>query len=72
MIVNYGEFYFTKDDGYLAVSHAPDPDGKELTHVTYVEPGDSLADVVGKVWRHVNATPGEVEKVGGTSGTPLD
>lgn len=55
MIVNYKDFYFTKDDGYLALSHAPDPDGKGIEHICYVEPGDSLADIVAKAWVHQGA-----------------
>lgn len=63
MIVNYGDFYFDKDDGHMALGYAPDPDGKDIEHIMYVEPGDSLADLVGKVWAHQGATPDVVDTV---------
>lgn len=67
MIVNYGNFYFSKDDGYLSLVHAPDPDSKDVEMVAYaIEAGDSLADLIGKVWAHQGAPPGVVEAVKGT------
>lgn len=65
MIVNYSDFYFTKDDGYMALSYAPDPDGKGLEHIMYVEPGDSLADAVAKAWTHQSAPAAIVSVVRG-------
>lgn len=55
MIVNYNDFYFTNDDGYLALAHAPDPDGQGIEHLMYVEPGTTLAAVVAKAWSHQGA-----------------
>lgn len=63
MIVNYGDFYFTKDDGYLALAYAPDPDHKDIEHLCYVEPGDTLASLVARAWTHCGALPGVVAKV---------
>jgi hypothetical protein len=72
MIVNYGDFYFIKDDGYLAFAYAPDPDGKGLEQICYVEPGDSLADLVAKAWRHRGASVEVIEKATGVeTGTVL-
>jgi hypothetical protein len=65
MIVNYGDFYFTKDDGYLAFAYAPDPDGKGLEHICYVEPGTSLAELVAKAWQHRGAPAAVVEQATG-------
>jgi hypothetical protein len=66
VIVNYGDFYFGKDDGRTTVMYAPDPDSKELVHICYVEPGDSLADVIARVWTHRDAPPSVVDAVKGS------
>jgi hypothetical protein len=62
VIVDYGDFYFAKDDGYLSLVHAPDPDSKDVVLVAYaIEAGDSLADLIAKVWAHKDATPAVAE-----------
>jgi hypothetical protein len=64
VIVRYGDFYFSKDDGYLSLVHAPDPDSKDVVTVAYgIEAGDSLADLIAKVWVHQGAPPGVVATV---------
>lgn len=66
MIVNYGNFYFSKDDGYLSLVHAPDPDSKDVEMVAYaIEAGDSLADLIAKVWAHKSAPPGVIKAAKG-------
>jgi hypothetical protein len=66
MIVNYGDFYFSKDDGYLSLVHAPDPDSKDVEMVAYaIDAGDSLADLIAKVWAYRGAPPDVVEVMRG-------
>jgi hypothetical protein len=53
VIVNYGDFKFVKDEGYLALAHAPE--GEEPKVLSRVHVGDSLADHVARAWTHSDA-----------------
>jgi hypothetical protein len=61
VIVNYGDFTFVKDEGFIALAYTgEDGESKVLRRVHL---GDSLADVVGSAWTHRDAPPDVVKKV---------
>lgn len=63
VIVNYGDFTFVKDEGFIAVAYAPA--GEEPVILRRIHLGDSLADVVAEAWKHRGAPPEVVAKAVG-------
>ena len=63
MIVNYGDFTFVKDEGFLALACVSE--SGESTILRRVHIGDSLADLVGSAWTHRDAPTEVTEKAVG-------
>lgn len=57
MIVNYGDFTFVKDEGFIALARVVE--GGEPEVICRVKLGDSLGDLVARAWMHSGA-PAEV------------
>lgn len=45
----YGSYCFTQPDGYLAVTFHVDDDDEEGDHVCYVDAGDTVEEILGKI-----------------------
>lgn len=63
VIVNYGDFTFVKDEGFIALAYTGGEGEPQV--VRRIHLGDSLADTVGDAWKHRGASPEVVEKVVG-------
>lgn len=61
VIVNYGDFKYAKDEGFLALAYAPE--GEEPRIIQRVKLGDSLADTVHAAWVDRGASAEVAEKV---------
>lgn len=61
MIVNYGDFTFVKDDGFIALARTRE--GSEPEILCRVKLGDSLGDLVSRVWTHSGASAEVTGKV---------
>lgn len=63
MVVDYGNFTFVKDEGFIALAYMPE--GEEPQIIRRIHLGDSLATTVHAAWTHRGASAEVAEKVAG-------
>lgn len=63
MIVNYSDFTFVKDEGFIALAYTPDGDEPQI--IRRIHLGDSLATTVHAAWTNRGASADVARKAAG-------